>query len=63
MTVPLSDIESLRADKTLRGEFYRALYAGLISEDPKVREKTAYALRIGLAAIEGRKIFGDNEGL
>ena len=63
MTVPLSDIESLRADKTLRGEFYRALYSGLISEDPKAREKTAYALRIGLAAIEGRKIFGDNESL
>ena len=63
MTVPLSDIESLRSDKTLRGEFYRALYSGLISEDPKVREKTAYALRIGLAAIEGRKIFGDSESL
>lgn len=63
MTVPLADIESLRADKTLRGEFYRAIYSGLISEDPKIREKTAYALRIGLAAIEGRKIFGDNEGL
>ena len=63
MTVPLADIESLRADRTLRGEFYRALYSGLISEDPAVREKNAYALRIGLAAIEGRKIFEDGEGL
>ena len=62
-TIPAADIESLNADRTVRGEFYRALYSGLISEDADVREKTALALRIGLAAIEGRRISGGNEGL
>ena len=63
MTVPVADIASLRADPTIRGEFYRALYSGLVDDDPAVREKTALALRIGLAAIEGRRISGGKEGL
>ena len=62
-TLPLADIESLKADKTLRGEFYRALYSRLISEDVNVRECAGLALRIGLAAIEGRKISGDVDSL
>lgn len=63
MTIPVADAKSLSADKSIRGEFYRALYSGLVSEDPETRERTAMALRIGLAAIEGRKISGGGEGL
>lgn len=63
MTLPAANIDSLRADKTIKGEFYRALYSGLVSEDAATREKTALALRIGLAAIEGRRIGGGNQGV
>lgn len=62
-TVPVADIASLSADRSLRGEFYRALYSGLISEDVAVRERTALALQIGLAAIDGRKISGGKESI
>ncbi|MBQ8850200.1 MAG: DNA repair exonuclease [Clostridia bacterium] len=63
MTVPVADISSLRADPSLRGELYRALYSGLVSDDPDTREKTALALQIGLAAIDGRRISGGKESL
>lgn len=63
MTVPVADILSLSTDPTLRGEFYRALYSGLVDEDPKVRERTALALQIGLSAIEGRRIIGGKDGI
>ena len=63
MTVPVADIASLRTDPTVRGEFYRALYSGLVADDPAVRERTALALQIGLAAIEGRRIAGGRKSL
>ncbi len=55
-TLPTTDIASLQADPSLRGEFYRALYSGLTNNDPQRRHKHALALQIGLSAIEGRKI-------
>ena len=60
-TLPVSDASELRADVSIRGAFYNALYAGLIDEDPAVRARTALALRIGLSAIEGKRIFGGKE--
>ena len=63
MTIPVADVKSLSADKSLRGELYRTLYSGLVSDDVSVREMTAIALRIGLDAIEGRQISGGGEEL
>lgn len=56
LTVPVADGNALSRDVTLRGAFYQSLYAGLVDEDPAVRRKTALALRIGLAAIDNRRI-------
>ncbi len=56
LTLPVENIAELKADITLRGEFYRALLSGLNDENPGVREKNILALQIGLAAIDGRRI-------
>ena len=55
-TIPCSSIFELTSDVSLRGEFYRSLYSGLIHSDPAVRRKSALALQIGLAAIDGRRM-------
>lgn len=60
-TLPVADAASLRADVSIRGAFYNALYSGLIDSDPAVRERTALALRIGLSAIEGKRIYGGKD--
>ena len=60
-TLPVADAAELRADISIRGAFYNALYSGLIDDDPAVREKTALALRIGLSAIEGKRIYGGKD--
>lgn len=60
-TVPVADISALQADVSLRGEFYRTLYSGLTCGDPDQRRRTALALQIGLAAIEGRRITGGKD--
>ena len=60
-TLPVADASELRADVSIRGALYNALYSGLVDEDPAVRAKTALALRIGLSAIEGKRIFGGKE--
>ena len=53
-TLCLPDGEYLQRDTTLRGEFYRSLLGALYSEDTVERRTALRALRIGLAAIEGR---------
>ncbi len=55
------DPRSLESDITIRGAFYKALQGGLSDPDPEVRERTARALRIGLAAIDGRRIVGEED--
>ena len=53
-TLAIPDGAFLEKDTTLRGEFYRSLRSGLCSDDPSERARTLYALRIGLAAIDGK---------
>ena len=55
-TVPAVSGAVLEQDVSLRGALYRALYLSLIHEDPEERRRAALALRIGLAAIDGRSI-------
>ena len=60
-TMPLIDGEYLERDTTLRGELYRTLLPKLTSEDSAERKLASRALRIGLAAIDGKGIFGATE--
>lgn len=55
-TLSLPDKSHLEKDTTLKGEFYRSLCSQLYSEDPHKRALALRALRIGLAAIEGKSI-------
>ncbi len=55
-TSPMLDSHQLKADPTLRGEFYRLLEPLLESEDASERERAKEALRIGLSAIAGEAI-------
>ena len=55
-TMPLFDGEYLRRDTTIRGELYRVLLPMLSSADDGERRKALRALRIGLAAIDGKDI-------
>lgn len=57
-TLPLLDGEYLERDTTLRGELYRTLKPKLISEDKTERKTAIRALQMGLAAIDGKNIFG-----
>ena len=56
-TLPFIDGEYLERDTTLRGEMYRTLLPKLAGEDPEERRIATQALRIGLAAIDGKNIF------
>ena len=60
-TMPFLDGEYLERDATLRGELYRTLLPKLRSEDGNERRLATKALRIGLAAIDGKSIFGVSE--
>ena len=55
-TLPLLDGEYLMKDTTLRGELYRTLLPKLSSSDPQEKRRAVLALRIGIAAIDGREI-------
>ena len=57
-TLPLLDGEYLERDTSLKGELYRTLRPKLISADAAERELALKALRIGLAAIDGKSILG-----
>ncbi len=53
-TLALPSGDFLARDTTLRGEFYRSLEPLLASVDADERRRALEALRIGLAAIDGR---------
>ncbi len=53
-TLCLPDGDYLDKDVTLKGEFYRTLRPALYSDDIAERAKALRALKIGLAAIEGK---------
>lgn len=53
---PEESYARLKKDATLKGEFYRALEDKLSSSDEKERLSAEAALRIGIAALEGRDI-------
>ena len=55
VTIALPDGAALERDVTLRGEFYRTLRPYLVSDNASERDKALRALRIGLAAIDGKK--------
>lgn len=55
-TSPTFDGGVLEKDMTLRGELYRELYPMLTGGTPEERATAAEALRLGLAALEGRNI-------
>ena len=57
-TLPLIDGDYLERDTTLRGELYRTLLPRLTSDNADERRLASEALRIGLAAIDGRSVFG-----
>ena len=59
--MPVLDGEYLERDTTLRGELYRVLRPKLMSSDNEERARAIKALKIGLAAIDGRSIFGADE--
>ena len=59
--LPLLDGDYLERDTTLRGELYRTLLPKLTSENADERRLASRALRIGLAAIDGRSVFGADE--
>ena len=56
-TSPVYDASYLETDITLRGALYRQLLPQLNSTDPRQKRVAAEALRIGLAALEGKQIF------
>ena len=56
-TMPLLDGGYLERDMTLRGALYRTLRPKLVSSDEEERRKAMKALKIGLAAIDGKNIF------
>ena len=55
-TLPIFNAEYLENDITLRGALYRQLLPSLKSPDPEVRRVAVGALRMGLAALEGRML-------
>ena len=63
-TLPYIDGEYLERDTTLRGELYRTLLPRLTSDDASERYLAVRALRIGIAAIDGKSVFdaSDREG-
>ena len=55
-TLPVLDGGYLEQDLTLRGELYRTLKPRMLEGSEEERRDAALALRIGLAAIDGRPI-------
>ena len=57
-TLPTYDAEALRRDMSIRGMFYLALSDAIRASGEHTPTTTAQALRIGLAALDGRDIAG-----
>lgn len=64
-TLPLYDMDYLKADPSVKGEFCRMLLPALESEDEETRTTAIMALRYGLAAITGEDLsdLADEEGV
>ena len=56
-TSPVYDAQLLEEDISLRGALYRQLLPSLKSPDARTKRVAAEALRIGLAALDGKQIF------
>ncbi len=55
-TLPMLNMKSLKEDKTLAGEFYRALEEKLFSDDEEEKGTASMALKYGLRAIYGMEL-------
>ena len=55
-TTPVYDDEMLKNDISLRGALYRRLLPALSSDDKRERAVAAEALRLGLAALDGKQL-------
>lgn len=55
-TLPILGAEMLESDVSLRGALYRQLMPSLQSPDPQTRRIAVGALRMGLAALDGRPL-------
>lgn len=55
-TLPILGAEMLESDVSLRGALYRQLLPSLQSPDPQARRIAVGALRMGLAALDGRPL-------
>ena len=55
-TSPVYDDEMLKNDISLRGALYRRLLPALSSDDKRERAVAAEALRLGLAALDGKQL-------
>ena len=54
--MPIADAIALSKDMTLRGELFRTLKERFDSPDMRERNVVAMAIRIGLAALDGRDL-------
>lgn len=61
-TVGLCGMEALEKDYSLKGEFFKLLKDGLVSEDAEKRRITRLALKYGLAALDGAELDVQGEG-
>ena len=57
-TLPIHDAEELRRDMSIRGMFYLSLSDAIKAAGEHTPTTTAQALRIGLAALDGKDIAG-----
>ena len=55
-TSPIYDDETLKNDISLRGALYRRLLPALSSDDKRERAVASEALRLGLAALDGKQL-------
>ncbi len=55
-TLPLYQTDALKADPSIRGAFFRSLLPVLEEGTPEERKSASEALRIGLAALDGRDL-------
>ena len=55
-------MEALEKDYSLKGEFFKLLKDGLVSEDAEKRRITRLALKYGLAALDGAELDVQGEG-
>ena len=55
-TIPIYGTEGLKRDMSVKGQIFRSLYDDLVCDDEEKRLVAARALRVALAALEGRDL-------